>query len=65
MEDAGSWMVVAHNGIGKVARKQISLSVYPGQVPITVRTILLLYDSINNQQYLKFLKNQQKNTNFR
>lgn len=36
MEDAGSWMVVAHNGIGKVARKQISLSVYPSQVPVTV-----------------------------
>jgi len=36
MEEAGSWMVLANNGLGKVARKQISLSVYPSQIPITV-----------------------------
>jgi len=36
LEDAGSWMVLADNGLGKVARKQISLSVYPSQIPIKV-----------------------------
>ena len=33
---AGSWMVAADNGLGKVARKQITLSVYPSYIPIKV-----------------------------
>ena len=36
MEDAGSWMVTANNDLGKVVRKQISVSVYPSSVPIQV-----------------------------
>jgi len=36
MADAGTWMVTANNGLGKVVRKQISLSVYPSSIPIQV-----------------------------
>jgi len=36
MGDAGSWMVTANNGLGKVVRKQISLTVYPSSLPIKV-----------------------------
>lgn len=36
MEDAGTWMVTANNGFGKVVRKQISLTVYPSSIPIQV-----------------------------
>jgi len=36
MEDAGTWMVTANNGLGKLVRKQISLSVYPSSIPIKV-----------------------------
>ena len=37
MSDAGSWMVTANNDLGKVVRKQISVTVYPSSVPIQVR----------------------------
>ena len=36
MSDAGSWMVTANNDLGKVVRKQISVTVYPSSVPIQV-----------------------------
>jgi hypothetical protein len=36
LTDAGSWMVVADNGLGKVVMKQIALSVYPSYIPIQV-----------------------------
>lgn len=36
MADAGTWMVTANNGLGKIVRKQISLSVYPSSIPIQV-----------------------------
>ena len=36
MSDAGSWMVTANNDLGKVVRKQISVTVYPSSVPIKV-----------------------------
>ena len=34
--DAGTWTVAANNGLGQVVRKQISLTVYPSSIPITV-----------------------------
>lgn len=34
--DEGTWMVMANNGLGQVVRKQISLTVYPSSIPITV-----------------------------
>ena len=36
MSDAGSWMVTANNNLGKVVRKQISVTVYPSSVPVQV-----------------------------
>ena len=36
MSDAGSWMVTANNDLGKVVRKQISVTIYPSSVPIQV-----------------------------
>lgn len=36
MEDSGTWMVTADNGLGKVVRKQISLTVYPSSFPLQV-----------------------------
>ena len=38
MSDAGSWMVTANNDLGKVVRKQISVTVYPSSVPIQVNS---------------------------
>jgi hypothetical protein len=34
--DAGTWTVTARNGLGQVVRRQISLTVYPSSIPLTV-----------------------------
>ena len=42
MSDVGSWMVTANNDLGKVVRKQISVTVYPSSVPVKVAELSLL-----------------------
>ena len=42
MSDVGSWMVTANNDLGKVVRKQISVTVYPSSVPVKVTELSLL-----------------------
>ena len=39
LSDAGSWTIVAENGVDKVVRKQIVLSVYPSHIPVQVGRI--------------------------
>ena len=34
--DSGIWTVMANNGLGQVVRRQLSLTVYPSSIPITV-----------------------------
>ena len=34
--DSGIWTVTANNGLGQVVRRQLSLTVYPSSIPITV-----------------------------
>ena len=47
--DAGTWTVAADNGLGQVVRRQISLTVYPSSVPITVS--LALEDGVDSLVY--------------
>jgi len=35
-EDAGTWTITVNNGLGQVVRRQVSLTVYPSSIPITV-----------------------------
>jgi len=34
--DSGIWTVMANNGLGQVVRRQLSLTVYPSSIPITI-----------------------------
>ena len=34
--DSGIWTVTANNGLGQVVRRQLSLTVYPSSIPITI-----------------------------
>lgn len=36
LNDTGTWTIVADNGLGQVARKQIALKVHPSRMPIEV-----------------------------
>ena len=36
LDDSGNWTIIADNGLGKVERKQIHLSVHLSRVPIEV-----------------------------
>ena len=45
--DSGIWTVTANNGLGQVVRRQLSLTVYPSSIPITVLVpeVKTIYDS--------------------
>lgn len=45
--DSGIWTVTANNGLGQVVRRQLSLTVYPSSIPITVSVpeVKTTYDS--------------------
>jgi len=45
--DSGIWTVTANNGLGQVVRRQLSLTVYPSSIPITVLVpeVKTTYDS--------------------
>ena len=38
LTDAGTWTVIAENGLGQIAKKQISISVHPSRMPIEVNS---------------------------
>ena len=42
MEDSGVYTIIADNGIGQVARNQITLKVHPSKMPIEVRFFIFL-----------------------
>ena len=37
ISDSGTWTIIADNGLGQVARKQIALKVHPSRMPIEVK----------------------------
>ena len=44
MTDSGTWTIVADNGLGQTARKQIALNVYPSRLPVEVNYLTIYFD---------------------
>ena len=41
MDDTGTWTIVADNGLGQKARKQVTLKVFPSRLAIEVHKVIL------------------------